>query len=331
MRYCRSRLAAAFVAFAVAAATLVSGARAHAAATPTAAAGLAPGAHTFQAGGVRLWYRVAGPQAGAPVVFLHGGPGEGSQTFAKFAGPVLERRLRMVYFDQRGSGRSERPKDPAAYSMDRLVEDIDSLRRQLGVDRISLIGHSFGTVLALEYAARYPDHVARVVLAASVPDAPAALKIQCRRLARTDPPAYRRALAAGARAGVGCNPFAAYDGPAQKAFVYRNMFPDPATGRLVDESDNANGLGNTGEMSNAVFNSGFLHYRFRSAAAVTAPVLIIAGGADHQAVVQPQRALAAALPRGRIVVLPGRGHFMFVEDPAGFGRLVVPFLSRPRR
>lgn len=331
MRYCRSRLAAAFVVFAVAAATLVSGARAHAAAPPTAAAGLAPGAHTFQAGGVRLWYRVAGPQAGVPVVFLHGGPGEGSQTFAKFAGPVLERRLRMVYFDQRGSGRSERPKDPAAYSMDRLVEDIDSLRRQLGVDRISLIGHSFGTVLALEYAARYPDHVARVVLAAAVPDAPAAMRIQCERLARIDPAADQRAKAAGAASGVGCNPFAAYQGAAEKAYVYRNMFPDPATARLVDESDDADGLGNTGEMSNAVFASGFLHYRFAKAAVVSAPVLIVAGGADHQAVVEPQRSLAAALPHGRLVVMPGRGHFMFVEDPVGFGRLVVPFLSRSRR
>lgn len=313
------------------AASLFTAASAAQAQAPAAAetAALAPGAHTFQADGVRLWYRVAGPASGEPVVFLHGGPGEGSQTFAKFAGPALERRLRMVYLDQRGSGRSERPKDAAAYSIDRLVEDVEALRRELGVERISLIGHSFGTVLALEYAARHPEHVSRVVLAAAVPDLPALLRIQCDELARTDPAAYRRAAAAGGRSG--CNPFAAYDGAAQKAFVYRNMFPDAATGRRVDAADSADGLGNTGELSRALFGGGFMHYRFEGAAAVSAPVLIVAGGADHQAVVAPQRALAAALPRGRLVVLPGRGHFMFVEDPDGFARLVIPFLRPPGR
>jgi proline iminopeptidase len=316
---------AAFVRLAAAAA-LVSGASAHAAArSAPAVAALAPGAHTFQAGGVRLWYRVAGPASGEPVVFLHGGPGEGSQTFARFAGPALERSLRMVYLDQRGSGRSERPKDEAAYSIDRLVEDVEALRQELGVERISVIGHSFGTVLALEYAARYPDHVSRVVLAAAVPDIPALLRIQCDRLERTDAAAYARAAAAAG----GCNPFAAYQGDAQKAFIDRNMFPDPATGRLVDETDAADGLGNTGELSRAIFDGGFMSYRFGRAGAVSAPVLILAGEADHEAVVEPQRALAAALPRGRIVVLPGRGHFMFVEDPDGFARLVVPFLRPP--
>ena len=306
------------------AAVLVTIQAAAQAAAPAPAA-LATGAHTFEAGGVRLWYRVAGPASGEPVVFLHGGPGEGSQTFAKFAGPALEGRLRMVYLDQRGSGRSARPKDAAAYSIDRLVEDVEALRRELGVERISLIGHSFGTVLALEYAARYPGRVSRVVLAAAVPDIPALLRIQCERLERTDPAAYRRAAAA-AGGHSGCNPFAAFDGEAQKKFVEANMFPDPATARLVDETDQADGLGNTGELSRAVFDSGFTSYRFPKAGAVSAPVLVVAGEADRQAVVEPQRALVTALPQGRLVVLPGRGHFMFVEDPDGFARLVIPFL-----
>lgn len=311
-----------------AAALIVSAASAQAAAAQPAPApaALATGAHTFEAGGVRLWYRVAGPDSGEPVVFLHGGPGEGSQTFAKFAGPALEGRLRMVYLDQRGSGRSARPKDAAAYSIGRLVEDVEALRRELGVERISLIGHSFGTVLALEYAARYPEHVSRVVLAAAVPDIPALLQIQCARLERTDPAAYRRATAAASGGHSGCNPFAAFEGEAQKTFIEANMFPDPATARIVDETDQADGLGNTGELSRAVFDGGFMSYRFPKAEAVSAPVLVVAGEADRQAVVEPQRALASALPRGRLVVLPGRGHFMFVEDPDGFARLVIPFL-----
>lgn len=285
----------------------------------------APGEHRETINGVELRYRVAGRPAGTPVLFLHGGPGEGSETFATFAGPPLERTLRMVYLDQRGSGRSERPADNA-YSIALLVEDIEQLRQRLGVDRIALIGHSFGTVLALEYAARYPAHVAGVVLAAAVPDLPAALDVQCARLEAADPAAFARA-AHGIASGTSprCNAFNAYEGPAMKAHVYANMFPDPATGRLVDETDAAGGK-NTGELSAAIFSQGFLHYRFADRAALTMPVLDIAGGKDFQAVVEPQSALVGDLPNARLLVYPDNGHFMFVEDPERFARDVSAFL-----
>jgi proline iminopeptidase len=172
---------------------------------------LSPGAHRFAVDGVNLWYRVAGQPFGEPVVFLHGGPGEGSQTFAHFAGPALERSLRMVYFDQRGSGRSDRPKDPKAYSIAQLVDDIEALRKHLAVSRIALIGHSFGTILGLEYVAKYPQQVSRVVLASAVPDLPRLLDIQCAKLQTEDAAAYARAV--GARPAGSfprCNAFDAY-------------------------------------------------------------------------------------------------------------------------
>jgi proline iminopeptidase len=115
------------------------------------------GPHEVVLNGVRLWYRVAGtgaPQT-PPVLFLHGGPGYNSYSFAQLEGPLLEKSLRMVYLDQRGSGNSERPwtRD---YKIQTLVEDIESLRRTLGVDRLAIIGHSIGRVLALEYVPRIP-------------------------------------------------------------------------------------------------------------------------------------------------------------------------------
>lgn len=94
------------------------------------------GEHRFSVGDVGLWYRVAGKPDRTPVVFLHGGPGEGSQTFAHFAGPALEAELRMIYLDQRGSGRSDRPKAATYYSIPQMVDDIEALRRHLGVSRM---------------------------------------------------------------------------------------------------------------------------------------------------------------------------------------------------
>ena len=108
---------------------------------------LAAGPHRFTVDGIGMWYRVAGRPDGVPIVFLHGGPGEGSQVFQAIGGPALETRQRIIYYDQRGSGRSDRPEDLAAYSLAILVDDIERLREHLGVSKIALLGHSFGTRL----------------------------------------------------------------------------------------------------------------------------------------------------------------------------------------
>jgi proline iminopeptidase len=287
------------------------------------------GEHRFGIGSVHLWYRVAGKPGGTPVLFLHGGPGEGSQTFARYAGPALEARLRMVYLDQRGSGRSDRPKAADDYSIAQLVEDIEALRLRLGAPRIDLIGHSFGTILGLEYAARYPHHVAHLVLAGAVPDLPRMIDIQCTRLQASDPAAFARAMQGKTSdAYPRCDVFRAYDGDKMGAAVHRNMYPDPATGRKVDAMDSADGLGNTGELGKALGAKGLWSYRFADTGKVTAPTLIIAGGRDFQAVEAPQRDLAKALPRGRFLLYPNDGHFMFVEEPRRFAKDVTAFLGR---
>jgi proline iminopeptidase len=299
-------------------------------AAPAAAenrAALAPGAHETVVNGVRLWYRVAGRGRGVPVVYLHGGPGQGSQSFAKFAGPELEKGLRMVYLDQRGSGRSERPWNKA-YSLDLLVDDLEKLRIAWGVPKLALIGQSFGTALGMEYAARYPDRVSHLVLAAGIPDIPGAIDIQCARLEREDPEAFARAKAALREGDTGrCNVFRAYEGAASRAFIDRNMYPKPETMKLVDEADAEGGLRNTGEIGQAIVGQGFFGYRFDQAERLTMPVLVIAGGRDLQAVAEPQRALAGRVKRGRYLEYPEAGHFMFVEEPVRFGRDVTDFIA----
>lgn len=292
---------------------------------------LAPGEHRFDSAGVELWYRVAGKTEGMPLVFLHGGPGEGSQAFQAVGGPELEKTQRLIYFDQRGAGRSQRPKQPEAYSIAIMVEDLERLRLQLGVPKIALLGHSWGTILALEYAARYPEHASALVLAAAVPDLVRQTELLCKAIEARDTEAYARATR-GIAPGTTppCNVFAAYPG-GMKQFVYANMFPDPATGERVDALDNAGGLQNTGESSAALVGPGKLfEYRFAGAGRVTARVLVIAGGKDFQAVIEPQRALAAALAHGRVLEYSANGHFMFVEDPDRFARDVAAFLNESR-
>jgi proline iminopeptidase len=282
---------------------------------------LAPGAHDQVINGVRLWYRVAGRKDGVPVVFLHGGPGQGSQTFARFVGPHLERSRRMVYLDQRGSGRSEKHW-AKRYSIPLMVDDIEQLRRLWRVDRIALVGHSFGTLLALEYAARYPKRVSHLVLSGAVVDFPETLDLACARLEKVDPKRYAEAVARLPKGSARrCHIFAA--GP---DFINGNMYPDPAIRKLVDETDKADGMHNTGEIFGAI-GKDLLDYRFALHDRLTMPVLAIQGARDFQAAVEPIRTFVTKVPGARLLEYEGRGHFMFVEDPERFARDVDAFLG----
>jgi len=98
-----------------------------------------------------------------PVAFLiHGGPG-GDHTGTKAACTPLSDKIQLVYFDHRGQGRSARG-DPQKYTLDENVEDMEALRRHLGIGPIVSIGTSYGGVVAMAHAARYPDAVSHLVL-----------------------------------------------------------------------------------------------------------------------------------------------------------------------
>jgi proline iminopeptidase len=293
--------------------------------------GLRDGPHTLIVDGVRLWYCVAGNGTPGipPVIFLHGGPGQGSYHFAALSGSVLEPSLRLVYFDQRGSGRSERPWT-GDYSLPTLIEDIEALRRALGVSQIALIAHSFAGALALEYAAKYPERVSRMVIFDGISDVPASGRSQCERLAAVNPAAYARSAANG-KAPVDpgeCSVTRALSGRELTAFFRASMFPDSTIATRLDSVYAASGLRNTGELSAALFNKGGMgRWRFAAYERLAMPVLVIAGRHDYQVGLEPQRELARKLPNGRLLVYDESGHYPNLDEPARFARDVIAFLA----
>ncbi|WP_338933222.1 alpha/beta hydrolase [Streptomyces netropsis] len=115
---------------------------------------------TFSApDGTQLAYRVTGD--GDPVVCLPGGPSD-SLYLGDLGGLSTHRRL--IFLDLRGTGRSAIPEDTSSYRCDRLVEDVEALREHLGLARMDLLAHSGGANLAMRYAARYPENVAKLAL-----------------------------------------------------------------------------------------------------------------------------------------------------------------------
>ncbi|HYJ29003.1 MAG TPA: alpha/beta hydrolase [Allosphingosinicella sp.] len=295
---------------------------------------LAVGAHEATIAGVRIWYRVAGTWDGrsAPVVFLAGGPGGNSYVFERTAGPHLEPNRLMVYYHQRGTGRSERPAS-GDYALATLAADVEALRVHLGVPKIAIVAHSFGAVIGLEFAARFPDRLAAAILAGGLWNAPLSCREQAGRIEANHPDAYRSMIAAGPLTddGVCERVFGAFRGAARERFNEENMFPGRAALDELNRLEAESGLSNTRELSGAVFRQGLLQYRFAGAPRVTAPVLVLSGALDYAAGPRTQRALAEALPRGRLIEYPGLGHWMFIEDPRRFARDASAFLrSAPR-
>ena len=99
--------------------------------------------------------------------FLHGGPGGDHSSFKTLMADLRD-TAQLVYVDHRGSGRSA-PGNPQAHTLDNNIDDVDSLRDHLGLERISLLGSSYGGMVAQGYAIRYPDRLANLILAATAP------------------------------------------------------------------------------------------------------------------------------------------------------------------
>jgi len=317
--------------YAVVAPAVVLGAFPLSAQSLTRAGGLDSGAHEATINGVRLWYRVAGNSSSmrAPVLFLHGGPGYNSYSFSVLEGPRLEPALRMVYLDQRGSGRSERPAS-GDYSMATLVADIEALRLALGVERVNIIGHSFGTILALEYAAAHPERVAHLVIVSGTGDFPLTCHFRYEHLIALHPEVATAAATAAKQSPTGeCEAeFRTLRGPTYEAFANAIMFPDSARRQLQDSIDAASGLTNTGEMQRAVFANGLLTYHFTGAPRLTMPVLVMAGGRDGADGPEPSRALAKSIVGSRLLVYENAGHFVYLDEPERFARDVIAFISK---
>jgi len=98
---------------------------------------------------------------GPAILVVHGGPGQGTRSFRDMGGSALEKFATVIYYDQRGSGLSDNSKD---YSFPRMVEDIEEIRRAAGFDKVVVLSHSFGGVIAVNYVATHPEHSAGLML-----------------------------------------------------------------------------------------------------------------------------------------------------------------------
>jgi proline iminopeptidase len=123
------------------------------------------GEYHIQINSIKHWIKIEGCENETiPLVFLHGGPGGNHYTFERTTGHNLSQKRTVVYYEQRGCGRSEKPVSDEDYHLEHLLSDFNAIINWLDVDNVDLLGYSFGGELALEIAYALPELINKIVL-----------------------------------------------------------------------------------------------------------------------------------------------------------------------
>jgi len=125
--------------------------------------GLTPGEGYVDVEGGRVWYRVVGSGSEIPLLLLHGGPGAPSYYLNPLEQVSVDRPV--IFYDQLGAGRSDRPTDESLWTVNRFVNELAEVREALGLDNVHILGHSWGSMLAIDYMLTKPEGVQSLILA----------------------------------------------------------------------------------------------------------------------------------------------------------------------
>ena len=284
------------------------------------------------ADGVRLFYKIVGSGA-ETLIAVHGGPGNTMESILPDLEPLSKNR-RVIYYDQRGNGRSDLIKDRERLSVTKHVADLEAIRKHFNLEKVTLLGNSWGGLLVGHYAIAHPDRVGRAILHSPGPPTKAFMiemveEIQSRMGNHySDAQKKRFSLVANPHNWV-----KAADPRAMCREFYQTLLPVYVSkvesmklfkGDLCAGSEEAVRYQQVVNMhtNNSLGDWNLLP----SLGVVKAPVLVIHGEADPIPV-ESSEAWAEAMPNARLLLIKGAGHLPQVEQPGIFFSAAETFLK----
>ena len=282
---------------------------------------------------LRLFYRVTG-KGPDTVIAVHGGPGVNLESIAGDFAP-LEARHTIIFYDQRGAGRSTLPADTAQLGARQQVDDLETVRRYFGIARVTLIAHSYGPLLAASYAFAHPDRVRRMVFFGPVPPRRGDFfnRMGATFNARLDSVARARLAEAGKRF---LDPRA---DTAEVRRACREYWSIALRPRLADPdrtlpllrsdlcSSNADGTRFGLSVTNRVVMASHGDWDLRAAlATLDVPTLIVHGEAEAIPMDLVEE-WVSSMPHAQLLRVPGAAHFTYAERPELVWPSVERFLS----
>lgn len=266
--------------------------------------------------GVQLYVERRGK--GIPCLYLHGGPGYWSKSFSDLAGHLLESHFEMIYVDQRGCGRSSHQSQD--YSLKRLTKDIEEVRKHVEINKFYLLAHSFGGILAVNYAKNFSEHILGILLMNVTLNMKDSFNHQ-----------YRKGLemlnAESLASEEMDNMMKEYQS-VQMQLLERNMFfslqfKDVKNKIHIDEIDK-DFLSNP-EFQKYIFSSSDYFQDFTLITEeIKQPVLVLVGKYDNA--VGPEHHQDFQFPNSLVRILD-TGHHPYVENPLDYQEVIIDFLN----
>lgn len=280
--------------------------------------------------GLSLFYRVVGSHPDT-LVAIHGGPGAGMNAILPDFEP-LTRSHTVVFYDQRGGGLSSLPADTTQLDADRFVDDLEDVRRYFGIDRLTVVAHSFGAILTAAYAQRYPYRLDRIVfLGATGPVREVEGRRGREKYERMDEAdqARMRALLGPLFGGktedpvAACRAYEAFGRELDRKQGVRNAWK----GSVCDNPPEAvryyylhTARKTPSSFGNWDFTTGL--------EAVSAPVLVVSGRVDSLST-SIQQSWVDAFPKARLLLFDDASKGAIADHPEAVSRAIRAFLADP--
>ena len=262
---------------------------------------------SVHANGINLYYETEG--SGAPLLYISGTSGDLRGHPNAFDTPLPE-QFTVLAYDQRGLGQSDTT--PGPYTMADYAADADALLTAVGWDRCHVLGHSFGGMMGLEFAIRYPQRVEKLVLSATSSGGAGGSSYAMETLAELEP-AERLSTFVALR-----------DRRQSQAWQQANPEAYQAVAQEVIAEFSSRGVGES-EGSRLQLAARQGHDAYDRLSEIIAPVLVASGAYDAIAPPENMHAIADQIPLATFESFEG-GHFFFREDLAAYPR-VIAFLQ----
>jgi len=286
--------------------------------------------------GALIYYEAMG--RGAPLVIVHGGPGASHDYFLPYLLPLM-RSHKLVFIDERGSGKSSKLENPKQYTIANMVEDIEAVRQTLDLGKISLLGHSFGGALVQGYAFKYQKNLSHLILGSTFASTRELNEALAKMKANMDPKDRERvnALETAGLFGKGevwehgrySEEYAKLAwGKGYFPYIYHNQ-PDPNYDPLSSNTSTAWDVyremwGSDGEFI-VDGNLREVEYVDRLSE-IKVPTLVMVGEHDES---DPKmsKEMHEKIAGSQLVILPNSGHMTFVDQTELFLKAVQDFLA----
>lgn len=288
-------------------------------------AGLSPTEGYVDVEGGRVWYRIVGSGNATPLVLLHGGPGAPSH----YLNPLeqISEDRPVIFYDQLGAGRSDRPTDTTLWRVDRFVDELAQLRSALGLDEVHILGHSWGAMLAMDYMLTEPDGVKSIIFASpslnvkrwtddakrlltALPDETQSVIEQHETAGTTDDPEYQQAV-----------------------MDYYGLYltrSDPWSPHLEAAFENFNTeiYGLMWGLSEFTANGTLRDYNREDVLpSIDIPVLFTAGRYD-EATPETLQHFHNLVPNSEIAIFENSAHMTMLDEPKAYADAIREFLNR---